>query len=261
MRSVDLDDDGLSALQRNALAGLSDAFVRSSNLVGDDEDAWAALYSLAQRWVTRYPLVEGYGNFGSVDDDPPADPQYTEVRLAPIAHRLHDFPNALVNGPLPHNLRDVAQAALDPDFVLVPDFPTGGVLARLDADAYTLRARAEIADRHIVIRELPYGVAKGGSGGVLSEIIDAVRDGGLPVRDVLDYTDRDGIRVVIEVRPETSPETVLVMLFDRTALEVTRRVPGASARQRLDHWLRTRDPTILQQIAQDHGDARRTTVA
>ena len=91
--------------------------------------------SCSRSWVTPTCArpVDGRGNFGSQDDDPPADAQYTEVRLAPIAHELEHFPNAVVNGPLPHNLREVAEAAQDPSRVLVPDFPTGGVLTRFDA--------------------------------------------------------------------------------------------------------------------------------
>ncbi len=256
-------DDGLSTLERELLAKLSERYVRSSTYVGSDEHAWETLARLAQDWVMRYPLVDGNGNFGSADDDPPADAQYTEVRLAPIGLELEHFPNAVVNGPLPHNLREVAAAAEDPSRVLVPDFPTGGVLTRFDGSTYTLRARAEIVEHRvnhrIVITELPYGVMKGGEDGVIWQVVDAVGDSGLPIVDVQDHSDRNGMRLMIDVERDALPDTVLAVLFDRTALEVTRTVDTPPARELLDRWLPGRDLAHLQRVAEEYGDPRRTS--
>lgn len=257
---VEPADDGLTALERELLAKLGDAYVRSSTFVGKDERAWATLYRLAQDWVMRYPLVDGNGNFGSQDDDPPADAQYTEVRLTPIAHELEHFPNAVVNGPLPHNLREVAAAALDPSVALVPDFPTGGVLTRFEANTYTLRARTEIVEHHLVITELPYGVMKGGENGVIRRVVDATREGNLPILDVQDLTHRDGMRLVIDVERDALPDTVLAVLFARTELEVTRTVDTPPARELLDRWLPGRDLAQLQRVAEEYGDPRRTSL-
>ncbi len=260
---MDGSDDGLSALERELLAKLSDTYVRSSRYVGADEHAWEVLSRLAQAWVLRHPLVDGRGNFGSQDDDPPADAQYTEVRLAPIAHELEHFPGAVVNGPLPHNLREVAAAAQDPSHVLVPDFPTGGVLTRFEAGSYTLRSRTEIVEHgiahRIVVTELPYGVMKGGDDGVIGQIVEALIDGDLPILDVQDHSDRDGMRLMIDVQRDALPDTVLAVLFERTALEVTRTVDAPSARERLDRWLPGRDLTQLQRVADEFGDQRRTS--
>jgi DNA gyrase subunit A len=209
--------------------------------------------------VMRYPLVDGNGNFGSRDDDPPADAQYTEVRLAPIAHELEHFPNAVVNGPLPHNLREVAAAVEDLSRVLVPDFPTGGVLTRFDANTYTLRARTEIIEHRLVITELPYGVMKGGENGVIVQVVEATRDGDLPILDIQDHSDRNGMRLMIDVNRDALPDTVLAVLFARTALEVTRTVDTPPARELLDRWLPGRNPARLQRVAEEYGDPRRTS--
>jgi DNA gyrase subunit A len=262
MHRMEPSDDGLNSLERELLAKLGETYVRSSTFVGTDERAWEALYRLAQDWVMRYPLVDGNGNFGSQDDDPPADAQYTEVRLAPIAHELEHFPNALVNGPLPHNLREVAAGAEDPSRVLVPDFPTGGVVTRFDANTYTLRARAEIVehgvDHRIVITELPYGVMKGGENGVSWQVVEAMRDHDLPMLDIQDHSDRNGMRLMIDVSRDALPDTVLTFLYARTALEVTGTVHAPPARELLDRWLAGRDPTQLQRVVEEYGDPRRT---
>ena len=263
MHRMEGSDDGLTPLERELLAKLGDTYVRSSRYVGRDEHAWETLFRLAQEWVLRYPLVDGRGNFGSQDDDPPASPQYTEVRLAPIAHELEHFPNGVVNGPLPHNLREVAEAAQDPSRVLVPDFPTGGILTRFDASTYTLRARTEIVehrlDYRIVVTELPYGVMKGGDNGVIRQVIEAMLEHDLPIVDIQDHTDRNGMRVLIDVQRDALPDTVLAVLFERTPLEVTRTVDTPPARELLDRWLPGRDLAQLQRVADEHGDARRTT--
>ena len=250
-------DDGLDPLARDLLAKLSDTYTRSSDYVGADEHAWEVLFRLAQDWVMRYPLVDGNGNFGSNDDDPPADAKYTEVRLAPIAHELDHFPNAIVNGPLPHNLRDVARAAEDPDFELVPDFPTGGVLVSHAPGIYKLRARTHIEGRRISITELPYGVMKGGDAGVIVEIVDQISERRLPIRDVQDYSGWE-THVEIELERRALPDTVLAMLFAQTSLEITRRV-DVNPRLMLTHWLHGRDPEQLKRVAEQYGDDRRTS--
>ena len=134
--------DGLDAVGRECLSQLSDRYVRSSQ-VAVEEATYGALVRLTQDFRLRYPLVDGEGNFGSVDGDPPADAQYTRVRRTPLGRELPRFPNLLVNGSdtiPPHNLGEVAAAVtavLDDPAVDVaglmehlpgPDFPTGGLI-------------------------------------------------------------------------------------------------------------------------------------
>lgn len=124
-------------------------------------------------------------------------------------------------------------------------------------------AGAEVVERRlghrIVITELPYGVMKGGDTGVIAEIVEATRDGGPPILDVQDHSDRDGMRLMLDIERDALPDTVLAVLFACTALEVTRPVSGPPARELLDRWLDTGDPAELQRVAQAHGDGRRTS--
>ena len=233
-----------------------------------DEEEYEALVELT--WL-RYPLVQGRGNFGSIDDDPPADAEYTEARLAPLAHELPRFPNLLVNGAPgipPHNLREVAAGR-----VLGPDYPTGGVIPdpaslraiyETGAGAFRLRARATIEGHAIVVTELPYGVAKGGEEGVIREIVELVNERELTgIDDVQDRSDRDGMCLWIGLNPETDAEALLADLYARDVLEVTIEadltalVDGVPKRLTLPELLAGDD---VQRVADRFGDARRTTL-
>jgi DNA gyrase subunit A len=126
-----------------------------------------------------------------------------------------------------------------------------------------LRALAEIVehrlDYRIVITALPYGVMKGGENGVIWQVVEAIRDGDLPMLDIQDHSDRNGMRLMIDVKRDALPDAVLAVLFARTALEVTRTVDTPPARELLDRWLPGRDPAQLQRVAEEYGDPRRTS--
>jgi topoisomerase-4 subunit A len=248
-----------------------------------DQSIYDALVRLAQPWKMRYPLVDGHGNFGSMDDDPPAAMRYTESRLAPVALTLLQdiekdtvafvpnfdrstkepavlptrFPNLLVNGCSglstgfatevpPHNLAEVLDAAIAllkrPDlstsrlmhWVRGPDFPTGGIVVNA-ADLPDLyergrgrillraRTRVEAAARQtppqIVIEQIPFGVIKS----QLVAELDQIRLGGLVrgVADVRDESDRDGLRIVVELERGSDAEGILNYLFKKTSLQVS----------------------------------------
>jgi DNA gyrase subunit A len=222
----------------------------------------------------RYPLVDGFGNFGSVDDDPPADAQHTEVRRTPLGHELGRFPNLLVNGAggvPPHNLREVVAALVDGAELPGPDFPTGGVLLGDPREIYRtgrgtlrLRARAHAQDgRTLVITELPYGTSKGGTTGVIGELAGLIAMGRLPeVDDIQDHTHREGMRVLVALRRGASPEAVLERLWwEPIGLEVTIDVDLGGPLDELLARYAHLDHDELRRIADEHGDARRTTLA
>jgi DNA gyrase subunit A len=240
-----------------------------------------ALVRLAQPFSLRYPLVEGQGNFGSVDGDPPAADRYTEARLARVATALLedldketvDFkpnyddsetepevlptrvPNLLVNGSSgiavgmatnipPHNLTEIVNAVIykiqHPDapllklleFVQGPDFPTGGfILGRQGfLQAYTtgrgqlkIRARAKIErvgkDKdHIIIDEIPYQVNKSKLLEQIASMVNEKRIEG--ISDVVDHSDRDGMRIVVELKRGEQAEVVLNNLYKNTQLQI-----------------------------------------
>src|SRR5271165_1382900 len=240
-----------------------------------------ALVRLAQPFSLRYPLVEGQGNFGSVDGDPPAADRYTEARLSRIAMTLLedldketvDFkpnyddsetepevlptrvPNLLVNGSSgiavgmatnipPHNLREVVNAVIymvqHPgttlakllEFVHGPDFPTGGIILGRQGfqQAYTtgrgqlkIRARAKIErlgkDREqIIIDEIPYQVNKSKLLEQMASMVNEKRIEG--ISDVVDHSDRDGMRIVVELKRGEQAEVVLNNLYKNTQLQV-----------------------------------------
>jgi DNA gyrase subunit A len=240
-----------------------------------------ALVRMAQPFSLRYPLVDGQGNFGSVDGDPPAAERYTEARLSRVAAALLedldketvDFkpnyddseeepevlparvPNLLVNGSSgiavgmatnipPHNLTEIVEAAIllvqKPNTPLAeilalvqgPDFPTGGyILGRMGIlDAYTrgrgqlkIRARASIEktakDREqIVITEIPYQVNKSKLLEQIASMVNEKRIEG--IADVFDHSDRDGMRIVIELKRGEQSEVVLNNLYKNTQLQI-----------------------------------------
>ena len=288
--------DGLKPVHRRILYSMYDTgltsdkpFKKSATCVGEvlghyhphgDASVYDAMVRLAQKFSMRYPLVEGHGNFGNVDGDPPAAPRYTEARMAKVANEMlrdiekdtidwdpnYDeslleprvlpsrFPNLLVNGSSgiavgmatnipPHNLREVINAAIcvldDPEATLSdlmehvkgPDFPTRGIImgrAGIRAAYATgrgkiiLRARTEFEEfgqnrTRIIISELPYQVNKRQ---LIRNIADQVKDKRLDgISDLRDETDRNGMRVVIELKKDANPQVVLNNLFKQTAMQ------------------------------------------
>jgi DNA gyrase subunit A len=290
--------DGLKPVHRRVLFGMNElglqpnrAYKKSARVVGDvlgkyhphgDKAVYDSIVRMVQDFSLRYPLVDGQGNFGSVDGDSPAAMRYTEVRLARIAETILadlekntvDFipnydetskepsvlpsllPNLLVNGSSgiavgmatnipPHNLSEVIDGilALIKDknitidklmkYVKAPDFPTGGIIWGFDGvkDAFLtgrgkiiLRAKAAIevgkGDREsILISELPYQVNKAG---LIETIANLVRDKKLEdISDVRDESDKDGLRVVVDLKRGASANVILNNLFKHTQMQVT----------------------------------------
>ena len=290
--------DGLKPVQRRILYAMNNAggtaasrHKKSAAYVGDvmklfhphgDSAIYDALVRMAQPFSLRYPLIDGQGNFGSVDGDTPAAKRYTEARLAPIAAEMladidkqtvemipnYDgqeeeptvlparMPNLLVNGATgiavgmttnipPHNLREVTGAVVhlldNPDatsddlnrFIKGPDFPTGGIIMGRSGitQAYaTGHGKIVVRARHtfeeapngrerIIIDELPYAVNKAN---LVAKIADLVSDRKLDgIADLRDESDRRGMRVVIELKREARPYTVLNNLYKHTSLQQT----------------------------------------
>ena len=289
--------DGLKPVHRRILYSMFQAgllanrkHVKSARVVGDvlgkyhphgDTAVYDALVRMAQPFALRYPLVDGQGNFGSIDPDEPAAMRYTEVRLTRLAERLLadidkdtvDFlpnfdgseqepeifpgqvPNLLINGSdgiavgmatniPPHNLAEVCTALLalieNPDLDLEkildmipgPDFPTGGQLLGRQAirQAYlsgrgtlTMRALAAIeTDKRsgrasIIVREIPYQVYKGRLITRIGELVVDKRIDG--ISDIRDESDRDGMRIVIELKRDAEPRVVLNQLYKLTQMQ------------------------------------------
>ena len=288
--------DGLKPVHRRILytmyeSGLSSdkPFKKSATCVGDvlgkyhphgDASVYDAMVRLAQDFSMRYMLVDGHGNFGSVDGDPPAAYRYTEARLSKISNEmLRDidketvdwdpnfdesrkeprvlpsrFPNLLVNGSSgiavgmatnipPHNLREVIGACIcvldNPDaslaelmtYVQGPDFPTKGIIMGRAGirQAYatgrgkvTVRARTEMEEfgkdrQRIIVTELPYQVNKRQ---LIKNIAEQVKEKRLEgISDLRDETDRNGMRIVIELKKDANAQVVLNKLFTQTALQ------------------------------------------
>ena len=290
--------DGLKPVHRRILFAMSEAglnpnrpFKKSATVVGDvlgkyhphgDSAVYDALVRMVQDFSLRYPLVDGQGNFGSLDGDNAAAYRYTEARLAPLATELLsdidketvDFapnfddqrteptvlpakvPNLLVNGSSgiavgmstnipPHNLREVIRAAIHlldhPEATVEelmriipgPDFPTGGLIVGRKGirDAYekgrgrvVMRARVVREQRRggreqLVVTEIPYATSKTR---LIEQIADLVKQGRISdISDMRDESDRDGIRLVIELKRGADPQAVARALFRRTALQST----------------------------------------
>ena len=290
--------DGLKPVQRRILYAMSDlgmrsnsSYKKSARLVGEvlgkwhphgDMAVYAAMVRLAQDFTVRMPLVDGQGNFGSIDDDPAAAMRYTEARLSSVADEMlanldqdtvdwtlnfddtlrepkvlpARLPNLLVNGASgiavgmatnipPHNLREVCNAvdALieNPDatsedlmkYVKGPDFPTGGTIMGRQGirAAYTtgkgqiiVRAVAEIEEMNrsgnrfqIVVTELPYQVVKSTLVEKTAALVRARKIEG--ISEIRDESDRDGMRIVYELRGGVQPQVVLNNLYKQTALQ------------------------------------------
>jgi len=295
--------DGLKPVHRRVLYGMHEdglqpnrPYKKSAATVGtvmsryhphSDSAIYDTLVRMAQPFSLRYPLVDGQGNFGSIDGDPAAAMRYSEARLSRIATELlrdidadtvdfepnYDesrrqptvlpsrFPNLLVNGSSgiavgmatnmpPHNLGEAIDAVVamieKPDidveglmkYMKGPDFPTGGYIIGRSGirDAYrtgrgrvVMRARAHIEELRggksaIIITELPYGVRKGGEGGVIEKIAELVESKVLteiPMSDdaLADHSDKDGMRIYIELKREAIPQVALNKLFKHTPLQ------------------------------------------
>ncbi|NMO17710.1 DNA gyrase subunit A [Pyxidicoccus fallax] len=291
--------DGVKPVHRRILYAMNDlgnthnrAYKKSARVVGDvigkyhphgDASVYDAMVRLAQEWSLRYLLVDGQGNFGSVDGDSPAAMRYTEVRMDRLAEELladidketvefgpnYDdslteplvlpakFPNLLVNGSSgiavgmttnipPHNMTEVINGTLhlidNPDctvrdlmeFIQGPDFPTAAIITGREGivRAYetgrgqiTIRARSEIetskrADREaIIFTEIPYQVNKAR---LIEKIADLVREKKLEgISDIRDESDRQGMRIVIELKRDAIAQVVLNNLYQMTPLETT----------------------------------------
>ena len=290
--------DGLKPVHRRILYAMYEdnltsdkPFKKSATCVGDvlgryhphgDQSVYDALVRLAQDFSMRYLLVDGHGNFGSVDGDPPAAYRYTEARMSKLSDEmLRDieketvdwdpnfdetrkepqvlpsrFPNLLVNGSSgiavgmatnipPHNMREVIGACLcvldNPEATLAdlmehikgPDFPTRGIImgrSGIRAAYATGRGRLVVRARHefeefgkdrtrIVITEIPYQVNKRM---LIKSMADQVEDKRLEgISDIRDESDRNGMRVVIELKRDANPQVVLNRLFAQTQLQTT----------------------------------------
>ena len=290
--------DGLKPVHRRILYAMYEdgltsdkPFKKSATCVGDvlgryhphgDASVYDALVRLAQDFSMRYMLVDGHGNFGSIDGDPPAAYRYTEARMSKIANEmLRDidketvdwdpnfdesrkeprvlparFPNLLVNGSSgiavgmatnipPHNLTEVINACVcvldNPEATLYdlmqhvtgPDFPTKGIIMGRSGirAAYAtgrgkiiLRARTEFEEfgrdrTRIIVTELPYQVNKRQ---LIANMAEQVRDKRLEgISDIRDETDRNGMRVVIELKKDANPQVVLNRLFAQTQMQTT----------------------------------------
>src|SRR5919206_2444481 len=291
--------DGLKPVHRRVLYAMNELglvpgrpYKKSATVVGDvlgkyhphgDTSVYDALVRMVQDFSLRYPLVDGQGNFGSVDGDPAAAYRYTEARLTPIAmemladidkntvdfapnfdDRLQEprvlpsgIPNLVVNGSSgiavgmatnipPHNLREVVNAIVhlidEPEasigelrkFVKGPDFPTGGfIYGRQGIKDYqetgrgriVMRARAVIEEKEtsnksqIVVNEIPYQVNKMR---LIEQIADLVKEGKLEgISALRDESDRDGMRIVIELKRDAIPRVVLNQLYKHTQMQST----------------------------------------
>ena len=331
--------DGLKPVQRRILYAMHELgltpdrpYRKCARVVGDvlgkyhphgDQAVYDALVRLVQTFASRNPLLDGHGNFGSVDDDPPAAMRYTETRLAPIANEALldeigndtvDFagnfdgsqqeptvlpaqlPFLILNGCTgiavgmatnipPHNLGEVVDALIalvrKPDLsddkllelVPGPDFPTGGevLIGSGVRDTYLsgrgsipMRGVAHIEEvqpgkgRHrrsaVVITELPYQLSKAGWIEKLAEQVNDGKIGG--IADIRDESDRDGMRVVVELRRDANAETVLTDLQRRTALQsnfgaillalVNGQPVQLTLRQLLQEFLEYRELTLIR---------------
>jgi DNA gyrase subunit A len=332
--------DGLKPVHRRILYAMYEdnltsdrPYKKSATCVGDvlgryhphgDASVYDAMVRLAQDFSMRYPLVDGHGNFGSVDGDPPAAYRYTEARMSKLCNEmLRDidkdtvdwdpnfdetrkeprvlpsrFPNLLVNGSSgiavgmatnipPHNLREVIDACVcvldDPECTLAdlmehiqgPDFPTKGVIMGRSGirAAYatgrgkiTVRARTDLEEfgqgrERIIVTELPYQVNKRM---LISSMADQVREKRLEgISDIRDETDRNGMRIVIELKKDANSQVVLNRLFAQTQLQITfgitmlalvnnqKQPKILSLRHILDEYLRYQEEIITRRTQYD----------
>ncbi len=333
--------DGLKPVQRRILFAMHELgltpdrpFRKCARVVGDvlgkyhphgDQAVYEALVRLVQDFSTKYPTLDGHGNFGSVDNDPPAAMRYTETRLAPIAHECFleeigsdtvnysnnfdgsqqepdilpaQLPFLLLNGSSgiavgmatnipPHNLgeivdglialirdREISDSKLS-KIILGPDFPTGGELIYNDSlkEVYqtgrgSITVRGIIKSEEInfgkgkhkrnalIISELPYQISKAGWIEKLAELVNIGKIDG--ISDIRDESDRDGMRIVIELKKDSNPEIIISNLYKKTALQsnfgaiflalVEGKPIQLNLRKYLDYFLKFREETIRKRI-------------
>jgi DNA gyrase subunit A len=336
--------DGLKPVHRRVLFGMSElglasnrAYKKSARIVGEvlgkyhphgDSAVYDTMVRMAQDFSLRYPLVDGQGNFGSVDGDSPAAMRYTEVRLSKIAEEMLrdlekntvDFapnfddtlreptvlpalvPNLLVNGTSgiavgmttnipPHNLSEVVDgcvAVIDnpslPEekllkIIKAPDFPTGGIIYGYEGvkEAYRtgrgriiVRAKATIETgrgerQSIVVTEIPYQVNKAS---LIEKIADLVRDKKIEdISDIRDESDRDGMRMVIELKRDANAPVVLNNLYKHTQMQTTfgvislalveGRPQVLTLRQIIDHFIKHRNEVIVRRAKHELNEAEK----
>lgn len=289
--------DGFKPVHRRVLYGMQElgvfsnrAHKKSARIVGEvlgkyhphgDSSVYDTMVRMAQPWSLRYPLVDGQGNFGSVDGDSPAAMRYTEARLRKIAEEMLDdldkdtvdfspnfdesltepsvlptkIPNLLVNGSsgiavgmatnmAPHNLSEVVDGAIayidNPEiegkdllqYIKAPDFPTGGIIYGYEGvkealltgrGRIVMRAKAEIEEyqgrEQIIVTEIPYQVNKAE---MIKRTADLVNDKKIEgISDIRDESDRNGMRIVYELKRDAIPNVVLNKLFKYTALQTS----------------------------------------
>jgi DNA gyrase subunit A len=336
--------DGLKPVHRRVLYAMSELglapnrpYKKSARIVGEtmgkyhphgDASIYDTVVRMAQDFSMRHELVDGQGNFGSMDGDPPAAMRYTEARLTPVAmEMLRDIekntvnfvpnfddslqqpsvlpasvPNLLVNGASgiavgmatnipPHNLGEVidglVQMTRTPDitidelmrFIKAPDFPTGGIIYGYDgvAEAYrsgrgrvVMRARVttevmKSGKEQLVISELPYQVNKAS---LIEKIADLVREKKLEdISTIRDESDRDGVRVVIELKRDATPEVVLNNLYKHTQMQQTfgvimlalvdGRPKVLNLKEVMEHFLAHRNEVVVRRTRFDLDAAER----
>lgn len=336
--------DGLKPVHRRILYGMSELglapnrpYKKSARIVGEvlgkyhphgDSAVYETMVRMAQEWSMRYPLVDGQGNFGSVDGDYAAAMRYTEARMTPVAietmrdldKNTVDFrpnfddsleepsimptvvPHLLVNGSggiavgmatniPPHNLSEVVSGILamieTPDitieelmkYIVAPDFPTGGIIYGYDGvrDAYmtgrgrvVVRGKAVIEEgRHgresIIVTELPYQVNKAN---LIEKIADLVREKKLEdIADIRDESDRDGMRIVIDLKRDSTPMVVLNNLYKHTQLQntfgvimlalVNGRPKVLTLREVLHHFIEFRNEVVVRRTQFELDEAER----
>jgi DNA gyrase subunit A len=336
--------DGLKPSQRRILVAMNDLNLRPgrgyrkcAKIAGDtsgnyhphgEQVVYPTLVRLAQPWAMRYPLVDGQGNFGSIDGDAPAAMRYTEARLTPLAvEMLNDLekntvdyrpnydetreepvvlpsvvPNLLVNGASgiavgmatevpPHNLTEICDAitlvidrpeATDEDLMKIvkgPDFPTGGIIYGRQGirDCITtgrgllrVRARVQVEEGRagrmsLVATEIPFQVNKAA---LLEKIADLVRSGKVNgISDLRDESDRDGMRVVVELKKDANPKVVLNQLFVHSPLQTTfgaimlglvdNRPQVLTLRGLIDQYVRHRREVVRRRTEFDLAEAER----
>jgi DNA gyrase subunit A len=336
--------DGLKPVHRRVLFGMHElgtasnrAYKKSARIVGEvlgkyhphgDSAVYDTMVRMAQDFSLRYPLVDGQGNFGSVDGDSAAAMRYTEVRLSRIAEEMlrdldkntvdlspnfddtlkeptvlpAQIPNLLVNGTSgiavgmttnipPHNLTEIIDGCVSvidtptlPEekllkIIKAPDFPTGGIIYGYEPvrEAYRtgrgkiiVRAKATIetgrADRQaIVVTEIPYQVNKAS---LIEKIADLVHDKKLEdIADIRDESDRDGLRVVIELKRDANAPVVLNNLYKHTQMQTTfgvimlALVEGKpqilTLRQAIDHFIKHRNDVVVRRAKFELDEAER----
>ena len=324
--------DGFKPVHRRVLYGMNKIgnfsnvpYKKSARIVGDvlgkyhphgDSSVYLAMVRLAQEWAMRYPLVDGQGNFGSIDGDSPAAMRYTEARLAKMGEEMMRdldedtvdfdpnfdntleepqvlptrFPNLLVNGGSgiavgmatnmpPHNLTESINACLalleNPEmeisdlmqFIKAPDFPTGGIIHGYQGvrDAFetgrgrvVIRAKAEIETENdrdkIVVSEIPYNVNKRELIEAIARLVEEKKIEG--ISNINDESDRQGMRIVIDVKKDQNPNVLLNKLYKMTELQssfsvnnvclVNGRPQTVNLKQILQHFLDHRHEVVIR---------------